>query len=311
MDAGGKTVVLFACFGVRPEPWLAVLQQAAPDFDWRVWPDSGAKDEVDYVVVWAQPDGFLRQFVNLRAVLCIGAGVDRILQDSDLPDVPIARMRDEGLTQGMVEFVLARVLHYHRLMPAYEEQQRQALWRPLTAPLASERTVGVLGLGQLGGACAVRLAVNGFAVRGWSRTPRDLPGVTAFDGPLEAFLEPCEVVVCLLPLTPATRGVLNARTLSRLSGASLINVGRGAHLVEADLIPALDAGHLAHATLDVFATEPLPGDHPFWSDRRITVVPHASALTPPHTAGPTIVANIRRHLAGSALLDQVDRAEGY
>lgn len=311
MDVQGKVVVLFACFGVRPEPWLAALSQAAPELELRGWPNAGPPDEVDYVVVWAQPDGFLRQFVNLRAVLCIGAGVDRILEDSDLPDVPIARMRDEGLTQGMVEFVLARVLHYHRLMPAYEAQQREGVWRQLPTPLARERTVGVLGLGQLGAACAASLAANGFSVRGWSRTPKSLPGVAAFDGPLEAFLEPCEVVVCLLPLTAATRGVLNAGTLSHLSGASLINVGRGAHLVEADLIPALDAGHLANATLDVFATEPLPASHPFWSDPRITVVPHASALTPPATAGPTIVANIRRHLAGEALHDLVDRAAGY
>ena len=311
MNAQGKTVVLFACFGVAPEPWMAVLGEVAPDFEWRVWPGAGERDEVDYVVVWAQPNGFLRQFPNLRAVLCIGAGVDRILEDTDLPDAPIARMRDTGLTQGMVEFVLARVLHYHRLMPAYEAQQREGVWRQLIAPLAGERTVGVLGLGQLGAACAVSLAANGFQVRGWSRTPKTLPGVAAFDGAIEAFLAPCEVVVCLLPLTPATRGILNAATLSCLTGASLINVGRGAHLVEADLIPALNAGHLANATLDVFATEPLPGGHPFWSDPRITVVPHASALTPPRTAGPTIVANIRRHLAGEALHDLVDRSAGY
>jgi len=311
MSAQGKTVVLFACFGVRAEPWLAALSVAAPDFELRAWPDAGDYDEIDYVVVWAQPDGFLRQFPNLRAVLCIGAGVDRILADIDLPDVPIARMRDEGLTQGMVEFVLARVLHYHRLMPAYEAQQRQGVWRQLAAPLARDRTVGVLGLGQLGAACATNLAANGFRVRGWSRARKALPGVQSFDGPLEAFLAPCEVVVCLLPLTPATRGILNAETLSHLSGASLINVGRGAHLVEADLIPALDAGHLVNATLDVFAVEPLPAGHPFWSDARITVVPHASALTPPGTAGPTIVANIRRHLAGQDLEDLVDRAAGY
>lgn len=311
MNAQGATVVLFACFGVRAEPWLEALTRAAPDFELRLWPDAGDKGEVDYVVVWAQPDGFLRQFPNLRAVLCIGAGVDRILEDTDLPDVPIARMRDEGLTQGMVEFVLARVLHYHRLMPAYEAQQRQAVWRQLAAPLARDRLVGVLGLGQLGSACATSLAANGFKVRGWSRTAKDLPGVQSFDGPIESFLEPCEVVVCLLPLTPATRGILNAATLSHLSGASLINVGRGAHLVEADLIPALDAGHLANATLDVFAVEPLPAGHTFWSDPRITVVPHASALTPPGTAGPTIVANIRRHLAGQGLEDLVDRSAGY
>lgn len=311
MNAQGKTVVLFACFGVRAEPWLAALAEAAPDFELRAWPGAGDHDEIDYVIVWAQPNGFLRQFPNLRAVLCIGAGVDRILEDCDLPDAPIARMRDEGLTQGMVEFVLARVLHYHRLMPAYEAQQRRGVWRQLAAPLARDRTVGVLGLGQLGAACAVNLAANGFQVRGWSRARKDLPGVQSFDGPLEAFLAPCDVVVCLLPLTPATRGILNGQALSCLSGASLINVGRGAHLVEDDLIPALDAGHLANATLDVFAVEPLPAGHPFWKDPRITIVPHASALTPPGTAGPTIVANIRRHLTGRDLLDLVDRTTGY
>lgn len=311
MDGLGKTVVLFACFGVTAEPWLAALNAAAPDFDLRVWPDAGAIDEIDYVITWAHPHGFLRQFPNLRAVLSIGAGVDRLLEDTALPDVPLARMRDAGLTQGMVEFVLARVLHYHRLMPAYEAQQRQGVWRQLGAPLAQDRTVGVLGLGQLGAACALSLAANGFKVRGWSRTPKALPGVECLSGTLADFLPPCDIVVCLLPLTAQTRGVLNAETFSCLSGAALINVGRGGHLVEGDLVAALDDGHLANATLDVFEVEPLPTGHPFWSDPRITVVPHASALTPPRTAAPTLVANIRRHLAGSPLEDLVDRAAGY
>lgn len=311
MNAQGRPVLLFAYFRPDAEAWLEALEPAAELVEVRRWPEAGDPGEVDYIVAWQHPPGFLGRFPAVKAIFWIGAGVDRLLLDPELPEAPIVRMLDDSLSLGMAEYVAERVLHYHRLMPAYAEQQRRREWRPLVPPLARERTVGVLGLGEIGGACAATLAGLGFDVRGWSRSPRSLPGVRAMNGPLGEFLPGCEIVVCVLPLTPETRGVLDAGAFAALEGAYLINVGRGGHLVEADLIPALDAGRLAGATLDVFETEPLPADHPFWADPRIVITPHASAVTHPASAGAGIVANLRRALAGEPLAGVVDRARGY
>jgi len=311
MNAEGRPVLLIACFDRVPDAWVTALSPAAPAVELRVWPDQGAADEVDYVVTWGQPRGFFARFPRLKAIFWTGAGVDGLLLDPDLPDVPITRMVDDSLRRGMVEFVTERVLHYHRLMPQYAAQQRAREWRVLMPPLARDRTVGVLGLGELGGACAQALAGLGFKVRGWSRSPRMLPGVDARTGPIADFLPGCEIIACVLPLTPQTRGILNRETFARLDGAWLINAGRGGHLEEEDLIPALDEGRLAGASLDVFRTEPLPPEHLFWGDPRIVVTPHAAALTHPSTAGPKILENLRRAVAGEPLNELVDRARGY
>jgi glyoxylate/hydroxypyruvate reductase A len=196
-------------------------------------------------------------------------------------------------------------------MPLYARQQRDKVWRPWDPPLARDRTVGILGLGQIGAACAATIAGLGFKVRGWSRSPKTLAGVETMSGPLAPFLAGCHVLVNVLPLTPETEGILNRETFSHLDQAYLVNVGRGGHLIEEDLIPALDAGRLAGATLDVFRTEPLPAEHPFWTDPRIVVVPHASAVTHPGSAGARIVANVRAAVAGRPMQGVVDRNQGY
>lgn len=311
LNAQGRPVLLFAYFRPDAEAWLEALRPAAELVEIRRWPEAGDPAEVDYIVAWQHPPGFLGKFPAVRAIFWIGAGVDQLLRDPELPDAPIVRMLDDSLSAGMAEYVAERVLHYHRLMPAYAEQQQRREWRPLAPPLARDRQVAVLGLGEIGGACAATLANLGFAVRGWSRSPRSIPGVQVMNTPLGEVLRGSEIVVCVLPLTPATRGLLNRETFALLEGAYLVNVGRGGHLVETDLIPALDAGHLAGATLDVFETEPLPADHPFWSDPRIVVTPHASALTHPASAGAGIVSNLRRVLSGEPLAGVVDRARGY
>jgi glyoxylate/hydroxypyruvate reductase A len=311
VNAEGRPVLLFAYFRPDAEAWLDALAPAGELVEIRCWPEAGDPGEIDYIVSWQHPPGFLGRFPAVKAIFWIGAGVDRLLLDPELPDVPVVRMLDESLSVGMAEFVAERVLHYHRMMPAYAEQQRQRTWRPLTPPLARDRTVGILGLGEIGGACATTLVGLGFDVQGWSRSPRSLPGVRTATGPLPAFLKGCDILVCVLPLTSQTHGILNRETFSHLDGAYLINVGRGGHLVEADLIPALDAGRLAGATLDVFETEPLPTDHPFWGDPRIVVTPHAAAVTHPSTAGAGILANLRRTLAGEPMEGVVDRDRGY
>ena len=308
-------VLLYACFGVDPGRWIHELKRALPELDLRVWPATGDCGEIDYVLVWNLPPGFLSQFPNLRVIFSMGAGVERVLLDSELPaNIPLVRMADPGLAVFMKEYVLMRVLHYHREMPTYERQQQEALWQQLPPLKTSQRRVGVMGVGQIGGTCGRALAELGFDVRGWARSARDVPGVRVFDGHgrLQEFLSGLEILVCLLPLTAETRGILNADTFAHLArGAWLINLARGAHLVETDLLSALDSGQLAGATLDVFATEPLPREHPFWRDPRITITPHASALTRPETAVPRLVQNIARERAAQPLLDLVDRAAGY
>lgn len=308
-------VMLFACFHVDQAAWLAALAAADPALQIRVWPEIGDPAEIDYAFVWKQPKGVLDGLPNLKAVFSLGAGVEHVLLDDSLPaHIPLVRMVDPTLVSGMVEFVVMRVLHYHRHMPAYEHQQRARLWRPLGQTQAGDRRVGILGLGELGAASARALAGFGFDVLGWSRTHKDIAGVTGYSGAegLTAMLALTDILVCLLPLTAQTRGILNHATLSLLpQGAYLINAARGGHLVEEDLIPLLDAGHLAGATLDVFATEPLPPDHPFWTHPAITILPHAAALTHPRTASQIIAANIARHRAGQGLVNLVERARGY
>lgn len=310
-----KPVMLFACTGVDEAAWMAALGRHASDLDIRCWPDRGNPADIDYALVWKQPAASLDGLTGLQAIFSLGAGVDGVLRDASLPpSVPLVRMVDPSLVAGMVEFVLMQVLHYHRAMPTYAAQQRRHLWQPLPQLMARDRRVGVLGLGELGAACAKALAGLGFDMRGWSRSPKQVDAVRCFHGPdgLEAMLAETEILVCLLPLTRETEGILNRRSLSLLPrGAFLINVARGGHLVEEDLIPLLDSGQLAGATLDVFRTEPLPATHPFWDHPAITLLPHAAALTQPETAAAIIADNIRRHRAGQGLLHLVERDRGY
>lgn len=296
------------------EGWIAALQSNMPELDIRVWPDIGDPHEVAFALVWGELAGAFRRLANLEIIFSLGAGVEHLLGRPDLPSVPIVRLVDPALRVGMVEYVLMRVLHYHRRMPEYAAQQRRHQWREMVQTQPHERRVGVMGLGELGGAVAEALIGLGFDVAGWTRTRRAMPGVACFHGPngLHQFLDRSDILVCLLPLTQDTENILNAELFATLPrGACIINVARGGHLVDDDLIAVLDAGQLDGATLDVFRTEPLAPDHAFWSHGKITVTPHISAWSLPESGAKAVCDNIRRHLAGEELLHVVDRERGY
>lgn len=295
--------------------WRAALQAHLPDLEVRLWPDLGDRADIETALVWLPPAGLLASLPSLRAIFSLGAGVERMLADATLPAaVPLCRMVDPSMTRSMSEIVLLHVLRYHRDLDTYERQQREARWRLILPKPAAATVVGILGTGELGADAARTLASHGFTVRGWSRGGREIEGITTLAGAagLAPFLDGVDVLVCLLPLTPDTRGILGGSLFERLKpGARLINLARGGHVVEADLLAALAMGQVAHATLDVFAVEPLPPEHPFWRHPRITITPHAASYSLPETGAPVVVENIRRLRAGQPLLHVVDRARGY
>lgn len=304
-------------FSARPELWPVYqpllakgLSEAGLDF---VLATEFAPDQVDYVV-YAPNGGLLdfTPFTRLKAVLSLWAGVESIAGNSTLT-VPLARMVDDGLTQGMTEWVVGHVLRYHLGMDRHITRQNGE-WVPDAPPLASERNVCVLGLGALGEAAARALSALGFDVTGWSRSAKDIPGVTCLHGNdgLHHALSRAEIVVLLLPDTPTTENTLNADTLALLpKGACIINPGRGPLIDDDALLAALNTDHVGHATLDVFRVEPLPADHPYWAHPNVTVTPHIASETRPATAAQVICENIRRGEAGEPFLHLVDRDLGY
>lgn len=306
--------VLFCSPDDDPLAWRKALRAQIPDIDLRFWPDIGDPQEIEAALVWLPPPGLLAVLPNLRAILSLGAGVDSLLADPTLPDLPLCRMVDPSMTAGMAELVLTLALAYHRRLDLYEAQQHRRLWRMVLPQPASATRVGIMGLGELGGAAARLLARHGFTVRGWSRSARQVEGVTGFvgDAELAGFLHGTDILVCMLPLTADTENILDARLLALLPrGTRLVNVARGRHLVEADLLAALDDGHIAHATLDVFRTEPLPAEHPFWGHPRIRVLPHTASYSQAEVAAEMVAENLRRLESGRPLLHLVDRSRGY
>ncbi|GIK97239.1 MAG: glyoxylate/hydroxypyruvate reductase A [Alphaproteobacteria bacterium] len=296
------------------ESWRAAFRKLDPEMELRVWPETGPVEEIEFVLAWRPEHGDLLRYPKLKAVFWLGAGVDWLVNEDRLPDVPFVRLVDPGLTAGMTEYVVLHTLRYHRRQPELDELQRRREWVELDYPLPWRRRVGILGLGVLGGDAARKLKALDFDVAGWSRTPKSVEGVTSFhgDGQLDAFLARSEILVCLLPLTPQTRGIVDAKLLSALPrGACFINAGRGAHVVDADLLAALDSGQIAHATLDVFNTEPLPPSHPYWTHPRVTVTPHIASITHAETAAPGIYDGMRRARAGLKLENVVDFERGY
>jgi glyoxylate/hydroxypyruvate reductase A len=273
------------------------------------------RDDIDIALVANPPAGSLSQLPNLRFIQSLWAGVDRLLSDPTLPtDVPVSRLVDPNLTQAMVECVVAHVLFLHRQIPQYLGQQSSAEWKQWTQPLAMQRRVGMLGLGQLGGAAAQALSRLGFDVVGWSAAPRTVKGIRTLHSAerLNSVLRDTEILVNLLPLTPQTTGILRKELFHVLPrGASIINLARGEHLVEEDLIDALATGHISHAILDVFRTEPLPPQHPFWSHPRVSVFPHVAAATDPDSATQLAANNIAAFRAGRTPVFLVDRRKGY
>ncbi len=310
--------LLFQSTFDRPDWWADELSARIAGLDLRLWPEAGPPEDIEFALVWKPPPGMLSQFPNLKAIFSIGAGVDHIFADPELPpDVPITRVVDDRLTAGIVEYVLLMVLRAFRRLPDYADQQDRGEWRQRAQRQAFEESIGLLGLGVLGRAAAAQLLGLGFNVLGWSRTPKPpefLPGVETFAGPegLTAMLGRSRILVCLLPLTAATENILDARAFAALpKGATVINAARGGHVAEADLIAALDDGHLAGAVLDVFRTEPLPAGHSFWTHPKITVTPHVASVTDPRSVADQVAENIRRVRDGRPLLHLIDRRQGY
>ena len=299
----------------RAEWWLQTMQSLLPDIECRLWGNPGNIEDIEYAAVWRPPPGGLKQFPNLQAIFSIGAGVDHVLCDPELPpQIPIVRTVGDDLIQRMTEYIALHTLRFHRRLAEFQVQQNNAHWNAIITPPAPLRTVGLMGLGVMGIAAAQALKALGFRVIGWSRSAKQLEGINCFNGPaqFQGFLSETEILVCLLPLTPETDSILNQNTFTALpESAYLINVGRGEHLVEDDLLRALDSGHLAGATLDVFRTEPLPADHPFWRHPKITVTPHTASLIDPLAGGKVLAENIQRFRRGEEMVEIIDRGRGY
>jgi glyoxylate/hydroxypyruvate reductase len=295
--------------------WKPQLARLMPELEVRIWPEIGDPAEIDYALVWHPEPGLLASLPKLKLILSLGAGVDHVLCDPHLPrGVPIVRLVDPYLTDAMSEYVVLQVLRLHRQDLDYGAQQRVEIWRELGQKNAGERPVGILGAGEIGQDAGRKLKGLGFDVALWGRREKIIEGLPVYVGAagLPVLLGRSEILVCLLPLTAETEGILNASSFARLpKSAGLINAGRGGHLVEEDLIPALDSGQISAAALDVFREEPLPPGHPFWHHPRILVTPHIAGTTNPATAAPIILDNIRRFEEGRPLLNQVDPAQGY
>ncbi|MGE0241473.1 MAG: 2-hydroxyacid dehydrogenase [Parvibaculaceae bacterium] len=301
--------------------WAGAMRRQAPDLDVRVWPkETGRLEDITYAVAWLPPANVLRSLPNLKVIFSLGAGVDAILKDKTLPDgVPIARVIDPDLTMRMSEYVVMHVLLHHRQQRRIDDNQRNGVWDGFATHAASALTVGIMGLGVMGGDSARKLAMMGFKVVGWSRTRKAIPGVDCFAGmgEFDSFLERTDILVCLLPHTPETTGIINRdviRKLSRkgpLGGPVLINAGRGKQQVEGDILAALDAGELHAASLDVFETEPLPADSRFWGHPKVLVSPHVAGDSDPETISAYVLSQIRRHRKGLPVENLIDRTLGY
>lgn len=305
---------------VERDQWLGLLRAALPGETWLLRPPTTALQaaEVEAAIVANPAHGSLAGLPNLRLIQSVWAGVDKLLADPALPaDVLLARMVDPAMNEAMVQTALWAVLSLQRGFFTLQAQQRERLWRPPAQPRAADWRVLVLGLGELGGRVAKALAAQGYALSGWSRRPvqaGDLPAVHCLHGEaaLPAALAQADTVINLLPLTAATTGFFNADRLTQVKpGSGLVNLARGAQVNEADLLRALDSGQVSHAVLDVFAVEPLPAEHRFWTHPRVTVLPHCAAQTDPRSAVAVVVANLLALRAGRPLQHLVDRGRSY
>lgn len=299
--------------------WAEGLRAALPGYRVLLRSDDYAAEDIHYVFAWKpRPDAFAG-LVNLKAIFSLGAGVDALLAHPALPNVPIVRFVDEELTQCMSDYIIAQVTMHQRLFTRYAAHQKARVWSQLYPPAANEITVGIMGLGVLGQDAARKLKYIGFDVTGWSRSPKTLEGVTTYagDDTLDAFLSGTDILVCLLPLTPETRGILNYETFKKLrrgkliGGPVLINAARGGHQKEADIVKALGDGTLAAASLDVFEVEPLPKDSPLWEIETCFVTPHIAAISNERSGVRYFSQMLTAHEAGEPLRNVVDREKGY
>lgn len=295
-------------------PWKEALLAVDPNLDVEIWPRVENRERVTFAVSWRHPENILGSYPNLKVVSSLGAGVDHILKDPSLPKhVAVTRLVTPSLKEQIADYVLTAIQDYRHHIPRYVDQKREGYWSPHTSIPKKACNVGIMGLGEMGKAICALLMDNGYSVAGWARSKKEIKGMTCFnESELDAFLAQINILVCALPLTPATTGILNLELFKKLrKPAFLINVARGAHLVEEDLIYALDTGTLDGAQLDVFEEEPLPNYHLFWNRPNIMITPHIASITNPEAAAPLIVENYKRSLSGMELLYEVQREKGY
>ncbi|HSP12883.1 MAG TPA: glyoxylate/hydroxypyruvate reductase A [Salegentibacter sp.] len=301
--------------GKDPKYWVEALQNQHPGLNIYVYPEEHDKEEVEFALAWKHPRGLFKNYPNLKVIASMGAGVDHITSDPELPEnINITKVVDEMLEGDMGNFVLSLILNYQRDLSIYQQQQAEKNWSPKNYKRNKDVKVGILGLGHLGRATAKTLVKNGFNVHGFSRTPKDIDNIESFAGEdeMEAFLEKSEILVNLLPLTPQTENILNKDLFQKLpKGAYVINVARGEHLVELDLIEMLDREQLSGAALDVFRQEPLPDDHPFWEHPKVLLTPHIASVTHPRYVVPQIVENYERMMEEEPLKNVIEREKGY
>ena len=300
----------------RTEPWLKDFSKYLPEAEFEIWHAGEKSQPCDYAVVWSPPEAMLPELAQVKAIFNTGAGVDALLRYGDaIPrEIPIIRLGDAGMGLQMAEYVTHAVLRYFRRFDDYERQARAGIWAALPPYNREDFAIGVLGLGALGMRVIEALAPFGFPLRGWSRTEKRIDGVQCYQGldGLDTFLRGSRVLVCMLPLTPETNNLIDRSNLGKLpAGAYVINVARGAHIAEPELLSLIKSGHIAAATLDVFRNEPLPAQHPFWQEPRITITPHISALTLRRESVHQIADKIRSFESGQPVADIVDRNLGY
>ncbi len=295
--------------------WKKAFLRQYPDLPVFHYLEPHPTEDILMAIVWKHPEGSLTEYPNLKCIASFGAGVDFIFEDTSRPEkADITRVIDPALAGDMAEYVVSAIFGYLKNMDAYRQEQAQISWAPKKYTRISDHTVGIMGAGTLGMSLANILQALGFKVVGWSRNPKEKSTVKIYDGASgkTAFLNQSTILVCLLPLTNATKGILNNETLSLLpEGAYLINVARGGHLVEDDLIPLLESGQLSGACLDVFQKEPLPGEHPFWSHPKVKITPHVASVSDPDSVVPQLVENYTRILDNQPLLHLVDPLRGY
>ncbi len=310
--------LLFSSINDDAERWRNILVRELPDIDFRIWTHDGNEignpKEIEYVLTWQPKVGAFKNLPNLKYIFSLGAGVDH-LKNKELPKkIPVVRLMDPGLTRGMSEYVLFWVLYHHRRMGDYFQNAQQTKWKQFPQANTCIRNIGIMGLGVLGLDSAKKLKALGFNVHGWTRSSKKIEGISTFHGKEEFydFLRRSEILVCLLPLTPETEGIINTETITRLpKGATIINPARGGHIIDNDLIQAIDNGHISDAVLDVFHSEPLPEKHPFWTHPKINITPHIASLTVPETAALVVADNIRRIRSGQLPEPIVDPKLGY